>query len=74
MRNETPADNLGLLLTADEVAAELRTSTEYVRRLWREEKLPSLVLPSADSTGSRARRMRRSDLLAWINDQPSRAA
>lgn len=72
MNPDTTRDDRGDLLTAPEVAEVLKVHVEHVRRLWRLGVLPSFSLYGRGTT-SRLRRMRRSDLEAWIDDQASAA-
>jgi excisionase family DNA binding protein len=67
MQQETTRDDSdSLLMTAAEVAAELRLSTEQVYRLCREGELPSIKVGSN-------RRIPRAALLAWISEQAKAA-
>jgi excisionase family DNA binding protein len=54
------------LLRAATVAARLGCSKAHVYDLWESGKLPCLVLPSATAPTGRAKRIKESDLEAWI--------
>lgn len=54
------------LLRATAVAARLGCSKAHVYDLWESGRLPCVVLPSATASTGRAKRIRESDLEAWI--------
>jgi excisionase family DNA binding protein len=54
------------LLRATTVASRLGCSKAHVYDLWESGKLPCVVLPSATAPSGRAKRIRESDLEAWI--------
>ena len=54
------------LLRAETVAARLGCSKAHVYNLWESGKLPCVVLPSAGTPTGRAKRIKESDLEAWI--------
>ena len=54
------------LLRAATVAARLGCSKAHIYDLWESGKLPCVVLPSATARSGRAKRIKESDLEAWI--------
>jgi excisionase family DNA binding protein len=61
-----PAPPAERLLRAATVAARLGCSKAHVYHLWESGRLPCVVLPSASAPTGRAKRIRESDLEAWI--------